>query len=224
MPCTCTQGPTATLGLYVNAGSSYERTGQTGACVWAGRPGAQQHANKPCCRCRALAGVHGVQSHPEPHALPPGPRSELQNLATLLNTSCRMLSQPHNLQAEAIGANTLASASREQMVYTVDVVKTNVAEALELLADAVFNPKFQPWDVKAQREKLVEDLKAFSSKPQTAILEVGLRASEALPVYAVRPPRSLADSRLGSVQARTCACSHVYAVAAVGGAESPSQR
>ena len=65
----------------------------------------------------------------------------------------------------------MASASREQMVYTVDVVKTNVAEALELLADAVLNPKFQPWDVKAQKAKLEGDLKNIRDKPQTAVLE-----------------------------------------------------
>ena len=42
-----------------------------------------------------------------------------------------------------IGANLLASASREQMAYTVDVLKTHVPEAVELLADAVLNPKFE---------------------------------------------------------------------------------
>ena len=59
-----------------------------------------------------------------------------------------------------------------QMVYTVDCVKTNTAEALEILADAVLNPRFQPWDVADQVEKLAEDLKAIKQKPQTIILEV----------------------------------------------------
>ena len=43
-------------------------------------------------------------------------------------------------EAEVIGANLLASASREQMAYTVDCLKTNLPEAVELLADTVMNP------------------------------------------------------------------------------------
>ena len=34
-----------------------------------------------------------------------------------------------------------------QMVYTVDVLKTNVAEAIEVLADSVLNPAYKPWEV-----------------------------------------------------------------------------
>ena len=75
-------------------------------------------------------------------------------------------------QAEAIGATNLASASREQMVYNVDCLKTNIPEALELLADVVFNPRFAPWEVKAQKEKLAQDLKGIKNKPQMSILEV----------------------------------------------------
>lgn len=46
-------------------------------------------------------------------------------------------------EAEAIGANLLASASREQMAYTADTLKSHLPEAVELLADAVLNPKFE---------------------------------------------------------------------------------
>ena len=71
------------------------------------------------------------------------------------------------------------------MVYTVDCVKTNTAEALEVLADAVLNPRFQPWDVADQVEKLAEDLKAIKQKPQTTVLEV--RIHSPLPCPASRP-------------------------------------
>ena len=54
--------------------------------------------------------------------------------ATTNRTSFRL-----TREAEVIGANLLASASREQMAYTVDCLRTNLPEATELLCDAVMN-------------------------------------------------------------------------------------
>lgn len=53
-------------------------------------------------------------------------------------------------EVEVIGGNVLASASREQMAYNIDTSKVTVPEALEVLADAVLNPKFQSWEVAEQ--------------------------------------------------------------------------
>ena len=75
-------------------------------------------------------------------------------------------------EAEAIGANLLASASREQMVYNIDTSKATVPEALELLADAVLNPKFAAWEVAEQAKRMDEDIKAVASNPQTLLSEV----------------------------------------------------
>lgn len=36
------------------------------------------------------------------------------------------------------------------MAYNIDCTKASVPEALELLADAVLNPKFQAWEVAEQ--------------------------------------------------------------------------
>lgn len=36
------------------------------------------------------------------------------------------------------------------MAYNIDCTKASVPEALELLADAVLNPKFQSWEVAEQ--------------------------------------------------------------------------
>lgn len=58
------------------------------------------------------------------------------------------------------------------MVYTIDVVKSNIAEALEVLSDAVLNPKFNPWEVKEQVAKMEADLKNVKNNPQTVLLEV----------------------------------------------------
>lgn len=42
------------------------------------------------------------------------------------------------------------AASREQMAYNIDTSKATVPEALEILTDAVLNPKFQSWEVAEQ--------------------------------------------------------------------------
>lgn len=50
-------------------------------------------------------------------------------------------------EIEAMGANTSASASREQMGYTIDALKTYVPEMVEVLIDSVRNPAFLDWEV-----------------------------------------------------------------------------
>ena len=56
-------------------------------------------------------------------------------------------------EAEVIGANLLASASREQMAYTVDCLRTNLPEAVELLTDAVMNQKLTDHEVASRRRR-----------------------------------------------------------------------
>ena len=53
-------------------------------------------------------------------------------------------------EVEAIGGNVTASASREQMGYTFDALKTYVPEMAELLVDCVRNPVFLDWEVNEQ--------------------------------------------------------------------------
>lgn len=53
-------------------------------------------------------------------------------------------------EVEAIGGNVQASASREQMGYTFDALKTYVPEMVELLVDSVRNPAFLDWEVNEQ--------------------------------------------------------------------------
>lgn len=50
-------------------------------------------------------------------------------------------------EVEAIGGNTGASASREQMGYTLDALKTYVPEMVELLVDCVRNPAYLDWEI-----------------------------------------------------------------------------
>lgn len=74
-------------------------------------------------------------------------------------------------EIEAIGGNVMASASREQMAYSVDTSKVTVPEALEVLTDAVLNPKFQSWEVAEQIKRMETDLKNLADNPQTQLLE-----------------------------------------------------
>lgn len=57
-------------------------------------------------------------------------------------------------EVEAIGGNVQASASREQMGYTFDALKTYVPEMVELLVDSVRNPAFLDWEVNEQVRSL----------------------------------------------------------------------
>jgi processing peptidase subunit alpha len=74
-------------------------------------------------------------------------------------------------EAEVIGANLLASASREQMAYTVDCLKTNFPEAVELLADAVMNPKLAEHEVAEVAKSLKAEMAELASNPANLMME-----------------------------------------------------
>ncbi|XP_058091119.1 mitochondrial-processing peptidase subunit alpha-like isoform X4 [Magnolia sinica] len=59
-------------------------------------------------------------------------------------------------EVEATGGNVGASASREQMGYTYDTLKTYVPEALELLVDCIRNPVFLDSEVQDQENYTAE--------------------------------------------------------------------
>uniref|UniRef100_A0A2P2JWH7 Complex III subunit II n=2 Tax=Rhizophora mucronata TaxID=61149 RepID=A0A2P2JWH7_RHIMU len=74
-------------------------------------------------------------------------------------------------EVEAIGGNVAASASREQMGYTIDALKTYVPEMVELLIDSVRNPVFLDWEVNEELKRVKEELGALSNNPQGLLLE-----------------------------------------------------
>eukprot|EP00798_Chlamydomonas_sp_ICE-L_P027065 gene27065-2298_t len=57
-------------------------------------------------------------------------------------------------EVEKIGSNIMANASREQMSYTIDCLKSSLPAALEILCDVVLNPKFDPVEVEEQKMRL----------------------------------------------------------------------
>ncbi|KAJ7548996.1 hypothetical protein O6H91_07G035900 [Diphasiastrum complanatum] len=74
-------------------------------------------------------------------------------------------------EVEAIGGNITASASREQMSYTGDAIKTHMPEMVELLVDSVRNPVFHAWEVKEQLAAIKVESAEASKNPQTLLLE-----------------------------------------------------
>ncbi|KAK4747139.1 hypothetical protein SAY87_026176 [Trapa incisa] len=74
-------------------------------------------------------------------------------------------------EVEAIGGNVAASASREQMAYTIDALKTYVPEMVELLIDSVRNPVFLDWEVNEELRKVKSELSELSNNPQGLLLE-----------------------------------------------------
>ncbi|KAA8534902.1 hypothetical protein F0562_029882 [Nyssa sinensis] len=74
-------------------------------------------------------------------------------------------------EVEAIGGNVTASASREQMGYTYDALKTYVPEMVELLIDCVRNPVFLDWEVHEQLQKVKAEIAEASNNPHGLLLE-----------------------------------------------------
>ncbi|PIA64572.1 hypothetical protein AQUCO_00100209v1 [Aquilegia coerulea] len=91
-------------------------------------------------------------------------------------------------EVEAIGGNVSASASREQMGYTYDALKTYVPQMLELLVDSVRNPVFLDWEVKEQIEKVKAEIGEINNNPQGLLMEaihsVGYSGALANPLLA----------------------------------------
>ncbi|KAE9621392.1 hypothetical protein Lal_00032090 [Lupinus albus] len=91
-------------------------------------------------------------------------------------------------EVEAIGGNIGASASREQMGYTFDALKTYVPQMVELLVDCVRNPAFLDWEVNEELRKVKAELGELSNNPQGLLLEAihsaGYSGSLAYPLLA----------------------------------------
>ncbi|GAB2287169.1 hypothetical protein Dimus_021553 [Dionaea muscipula] len=74
-------------------------------------------------------------------------------------------------EVESIGGSVTASASRDQMAYTIDALKSYVPQMVELLVDSVRNPAFLDWELHEQLVKVKEDIHEASKNPQGLLLE-----------------------------------------------------
>ncbi|CAH2053543.1 unnamed protein product [Thlaspi arvense] len=103
-------------------------------------------------------------------------------------------------EIEAIGGNTSASASREQMGYTVDALKTYLPQMAEVLIDSVRNPAFLDWEVNEELRKVKVEIGELAKNPMGLLLEAvhsaGYSGALANPLYA---PESAIDGLTGEV-------------------------
>ncbi|GJP75945.1 hypothetical protein CLOP_g6343 [Closterium sp. NIES-67] len=121
-------GPTASVGLYIDAGSVHETAENSGASHLLERMAFKSTTNR---------------------------------------THFRLIRE-----IEAIGANVMSSASREQIALTADAIRTYVPEVVELLADTVRNSLFHDWEVKEQVDKVRSELAQLqATNPQGLMLE-----------------------------------------------------
>ena len=63
-----------------------------------------------------------------------------------------------------------------QIAYNIDVVKSSIPEALEVLSDAVLNPRFTNWEVAEAVQKIEQDIRGLKENPQTVLLEVSIHS------------------------------------------------
>ncbi|CAH8357647.1 unnamed protein product [Eruca vesicaria subsp. sativa] len=91
-------------------------------------------------------------------------------------------------EIEAIGGNTSASASREQMSYTIDALKTYVPAMVEVLIDSVRNPAFLDWEVNEELRKMKVEIAELAKNPMGLLMEAvhsaGYSGALANPLYA----------------------------------------
>ncbi|XP_057967702.1 mitochondrial-processing peptidase subunit alpha-like [Malania oleifera] len=91
-------------------------------------------------------------------------------------------------EVEAIGGNVTSSASREQMGYYFDALKTYVPEMVELLIDCVRNPAFLDWEVNEQLQNVKAQIAEASNNPEGLLMEAihsaGYSGALAIPLLA----------------------------------------
>ena len=103
---------------------------------------------------------------------------------------------------------SLHSAGEFGLVIARHAVQISIPEALELLLDAVLNPKLQQWEVEKVAKRLEADLEAFKQDPHACLLEVRhqsvrqslrrqLRTAQRIPARTACVPKRLlaSDSR-----------------------------
>ena len=78
-------------------------------------------------------------------------------------------------QMDALGGHTDAFTGRELVCYSFKVLDEHVAEAMELQADLVLHPRFDPADIEKEKGVILEELKMGTDNPETFISDVFVR-------------------------------------------------
>ncbi|OUW48451.1 MAG: hypothetical protein CBD47_02910 [Synechococcus sp. TMED187] len=73
---------------------------------------------------------------------------------------------------EELGATPTVQASRENVFYQIDTLKTSVPEAMEILADTIFAAKVSPWELDEQRALIKEEIEETRRQHQVHVQEL----------------------------------------------------
>jgi len=78
---------------------------------------------------------------------------------------------------ERMGAVAAAMAGRENMVYQVDTLKEAVPEAVEILADTIFESKMLPWELDDEKKLIAKEVEELSKNPQQLLQDLSHTAA-----------------------------------------------
>lgn len=80
-------------------------------------------------------------------------------------------------ELEKLGATASCVASREHLAFSIDFVKLNSREAVEMLVDSVVNAKYSYWEVRDSLDVVKEQLATAMRNPNTVLTEILHRAA-----------------------------------------------
>jgi len=80
-------------------------------------------------------------------------------------------------EIEHMGGVVCATASREDMVYTVDVLKENAGAALEVVAESVLNPELMYHEIEDQKPKFQKNLAELADNSNLVVVEAAHAAA-----------------------------------------------
>lgn len=80
-------------------------------------------------------------------------------------------------ELEKLGASVSCVAGREHIAFSIDFVKLNSREAVEMLVDSVVNARYAYWEVRDSLDVVKEQLAEAVRNPSTVLSEVLHRAA-----------------------------------------------
>lgn len=95
-----------------------------------------------------------------------------QGISVHVRSFAQKCAQINLSKDQSLSASAHPIVLHMQMAYNIDVVKTNVPEALEVLLDAVANPAFHNWELQEQIKRLTKDIENAKNNPQSLLMEV----------------------------------------------------
>lgn len=78
-------------------------------------------------------------------------------------------------QMDALGGYTDAYTSREVVCYSFKVLDENLAQAMEIQADLILHPRFDPEDIEKEKGVVLEELKMGADSPETFLSDIFVR-------------------------------------------------